>query len=310
MTTKKLTEGAVLLAIYAVLLLIFLYLPLIGTLFSLVLPLPFIYYLGKYNWRDGILFFIASLIISFIVGNISAIFITLLYGATGSVLGFCLYYYKNRKTAFISGTLTYILFTLFLLALSLLLFDINFIDELANSLKEMARQSFALVETLGQEIPPETVDIIFQMISIGVTLIPTVLVIISALQVWLTMLITIPVLKRLGISVPAGQPFHELSFPKSLIWYFLLVSILSFIVPLQEGSFLSSVILNFLSIFQIVFSIQGISFMFYFAHLKEISRTIPVVVTVITLLNPLLLQIVQLLGIIDLGFDLRKRLET
>ena len=50
--------------------------------------------------------------------------------------------------------------------------------------------------------------------------------------------------------------------------------------------------------------------MFFFAHGKNLSNTIPIVVTVITVLNPLLMQIVQLLGIIDLGFDLRKRLET
>ena len=249
MSAKKLTEGAVLLAIYVVLLLIFLYLPLFGTLFSLVLPLPYIYYIGKYNWKDGLLFFVATFILSFIAGNIPALFVTLLYGATGGVLGVCLYYYKDRKTAFISGTLTHILITLFLLALSLLLFDINFIDELTTGLREMARQSVTIVESLGQEVPPETIDILNQLITIGVTLIPTVLVIIAAIQVWLTMFITIPILSRLGISVPAGKPFRELTFPKSLIWYFLLISILSFIVPLQDGSFLATVILNLPSCF-------------------------------------------------------------
>lgn len=310
MSAKKLTEGAVLLAIYAILLLIFLYLPVIGTLFSLALPLPFIYYVGKYNWKDGSIFFIASLVIGFIVGNIPSLFVTLLYGITGSVLGVCLYYAKDRRLTFLFGTLAYILVTLLLLALSLILFDINFINEIATTLREMARESLAIFEALGQEIPPEAQDMLFQMISIGLDLIPTILVLISAIQVWLAMMISVPVMKRLGISVPAGQPFREISFPRSLIWYFLIVSILSFIVPLQQGDFLSTVILNFLSLFQIIFSIQGISFMFFFAHRKNLSNTIPIVVTVITVLNPLLLQIVQLLGIIDLGFDLRKRLET
>ena len=89
------------------------------------------------------------------------------------------------------------------------------------SLREMAGESLAIIEALGQEIPPEAQDMLFQMISIGLALIPTILVLISAIQVWLVMMISVPVIKRLGISVPAGQPFRELSFPRSLIWYFL-----------------------------------------------------------------------------------------
>ncbi len=310
MSTKKLTEGAVLLAIYAVLLLIFLYVPLFGLLFTFVLPIPFIYYNAKYNWKDGIVFFIASLFISFIIGNFPAVTTTVLYGLTGFVLGVCLYFYKDRKTAFILGTLTYILTTLFLFALSIWLFNINYIQEMVNAFKEVTNESIAIMEMFGQEVPPEAIELTQTIVSLGIALIPTILVIVSGLSVWLIQLIAIPVVKRLGISVPASQPFRELTFPKSTIWYFLLVSLLSIVVPLNEGTFLYNVVLNFLSIFQIVFSIQGISFMFFFAHVKDISKSVPIVVTVITLLNPLLIQIVQILGIIDLGFDLRKRLKT
>src|SRR5690606_3762600 len=112
--------------------------------------LPFIYYVGKYNWKDGSIFFIASLVIGFIVGNIPSLFVTLLYGITGSVLGVCLYYAKDRRLTFLFGTLAYILVTLLLLALSLILFDINFINEIATTLREMARESLAILEALGQ----------------------------------------------------------------------------------------------------------------------------------------------------------------
>lgn len=47
--TKFITEGAALLAIYAILLLVSLYVPVLGTVVTFALPLPFILFTIKYR---------------------------------------------------------------------------------------------------------------------------------------------------------------------------------------------------------------------------------------------------------------------
>ena len=65
----KLTEGAILLAIFAVLLLLTLYLPILGAVVNLFLSLPFIMYGAKNNRKSSLVFLVASIFISLIVGT-------------------------------------------------------------------------------------------------------------------------------------------------------------------------------------------------------------------------------------------------
>ena len=58
---RVLTEGALMLAIFTVLMLLSLYVPLIGTLAFFVLPLPLILFSSKYSIWNSILVLIGSL---------------------------------------------------------------------------------------------------------------------------------------------------------------------------------------------------------------------------------------------------------
>jgi len=53
---------------------------------------------------------------------------------------------------------------------------------------------------------------------------------------------------------------------------------------------------------------HGLSFVFYISYVKGYPNDVPIVVIVLLFLLPFILYIVRILGIIDLGFDLRKRL--
>lgn len=55
--TKFITEGAALLAIYAILLLVSLYVPVLGTVVTFALPLPFILFTIKYRLSNAFIIF-------------------------------------------------------------------------------------------------------------------------------------------------------------------------------------------------------------------------------------------------------------
>ena len=61
--TKFITEGAALLAIYAILLLISMYVPILGTVVTFALPLPFILLMIRHKLSNVLVIFVAALLL-------------------------------------------------------------------------------------------------------------------------------------------------------------------------------------------------------------------------------------------------------
>ncbi|WP_080843632.1 YybS family protein [Cytobacillus gottheilii] len=305
----KLTEGAVFLAIFAVLLMITIYVPVIGAIVNFVLPVPFMMIAAKHARKDALLFFIAAILISFITGTIFAVPVTLLFGLTGLVIGDFLREKKTRLETYIAGSLAFLLATLGIYAVSVLLMDINFVEESILVMKESMAMVKDMMAVMGQEG-----DELFEQLDAGVemiqTLIPTLLIMSSFLTVFFLQLIAFPIMKRFGVEISKSKPFRELSFPKSILWYYLLAVIASLLFQPQEGSYWFLALVNLTYILQIFMVIQGFSLVFYYSYKKGLPNAFPIIAVVLSLLLPILLYIVRLLGIIDLGFGLRQRVES
>lgn len=308
MNARKITEGALTVALYIVLLLMFLYLPFFGIVFSFVLPLPFIYHTAKYNWKDGLLQFLAAVVLSFLVGTVAAVPVTFIYGLFGVVTGWCIYDQRDRFITFSSSTLTFIVTTIIVYAVSVLFFDINYLQEFKTAMEESVREAVSVMELMGRDTG-EITGQINDYIDLITTLLPSVIILASAVIALLIHAISFPVLRRFGIDVLKARPFREITLPKSLIWYYLAALLLSLFVNAEKGTFLYDVSVNLLYILEMLFVLQGLTFIFYFFHKKGYHRALAVVLSVFIILNPLLNQLTRILGIIDLGFDLRKRVQ-
>jgi len=306
--TRRLTEGAILLAIYTVLLLMFLYLPIIGVFLSFILPIPFIYYSARQKIKNSIVFLIGGLIISFIVGNVFSIPITLAYGTTGIVIGWFIKEKKDRILQYINATLVFLINLVIIYAVSILFLDVNILDELLVSFKESIQTTIRLLETMGQTVDENMTETFNQLIETIEILLPTLLVMSSAIVVLLMMVICLPIVRKLGIEVPKAPPFRELTMPKSLLWYYLIVLLLMLVVNPDKGTYMYTAIFNLVYILQTLMLIQGISFIFYYSYVKGFPKAIPIIGIIFSFLIPILSSFVRILGIIDLGFNLRQRI--
>jgi uncharacterized protein YybS (DUF2232 family) len=74
-----------------------------------------------------------------------------------------------------------------------------------------------------------------------------------------------------------------------------------------EGTYLYSVIVNLTYILQMFMFFQGLTFIFYFFYQRGMPKSIPLIIFLFSLTSPNFLYIIGILGIIDLGFDLRRR---
>jgi uncharacterized protein YybS (DUF2232 family) len=307
--TRRLTEGAILLAIFAVLLLITLYVPLLGIISVWFLPLPFIYFSWKYDWKNMIVFLIAALMISLIVGSLFAIPLTLLHGTTGMTLGYLVQKNKSRMMMLVAATLVLLTNVLIQYGAAVVLFDFNFIKEATTLMKKSFDTSVQLLNSVGKENDAEKLkNQVGEMLSLIQILLPSLLVVSTFIIAFFIQLINFSLLKRFGLKVTHWKPFRELSLPKSILWYYLFTVILSLILNPEEGSYLHTALWNLAYILQILLVVQGLSLVFFISHLKKLPKSFPIVATVLTLLLPLVLYIIRILGIIDLGFELRKRL--
>jgi uncharacterized protein YybS (DUF2232 family) len=307
---RKLTEGAILLAAFTVLLLITIYAPVIGMIVNFVLPIPFILFAAKNDWKSILVFVVASLLISFVVGTIIALPLTLTYGITGAVMGYLIQKNRSRTAILIAGSIIFLLSLVIQYVVSAAFFHFNFIDELIKTMRDSLSMSSDILKGFGQ--PQESQKVLKQFeqaLDLIKTLVPSLFVISSFVAVFFIQLFSLPVLKRFGINMGNWKPFREISLPRSLLWYYLAVMLLEVVIHPQAGTYWNTALTNLSYILQMFMLFQGLTFVFYYFHKRGAAKTLPIIITIMAFVMPFLLYIIGILGIIDLGFGLRNRTE-
>lgn len=303
---RAMIEGALTAAIYIMLLLLLLYTPL--SIFSFVLiPTPFTIYAARNPWRYSILVGLLSLMVMIPFGLIWALPF-LLYGC---LVGFVLGYSFSKKHPAIQtgifGFLATLVFFLLSLLFSALIFNVNLVDENVKMSEEMFRQSeMILGDSVQNALPPDFIEMFAAQMKDRFT---ALIIIYSFILAFLNYLIGYGLLKRLGYPVSSSPPLSELGFPKSVLFYYLAAIILSFIPTFIETAWIRITLYNILSVLEMVLLIQGVLFLFFIAKYKKVGKWLPIL-AVVLLFIPIFQYILRLLGIFDLGLNLRQKLSS
>jgi uncharacterized protein YybS (DUF2232 family) len=304
---RKLTEGAILLAAFAVLLLLTIYVPLLGMVVNLFLAVPFMLFAAKNDIRSISVFIIASLLLSFIVGTIMSLPLALAYGTTGVVIGYFIQRKKNIGVIFLSGSFVFLTNLIIIYVVSIAFFKVDMITEMVDMMRQSINTSADLLKNFGNTQDTEKVIEQFNNgLNLIKTLIPTLFVLSSIFIVFIIQLVSFPIIRRFGVKVEKWKRFKDISLPKSLIYYFLLTLIASMLLNPEEGTFWYMAIINMTYILQFLIILQGYTFLFYFFDQKGVSKAVSITIAIFTFIMPIFLYIVGILGIIDLGFGLRK----
>jgi uncharacterized protein YybS (DUF2232 family) len=303
-----LAEGAVVTSIYAVLLMVTLYVPLLSMISIWALTVPFTIFIIRHGVKSSYVFLSVAFILTIIIGGLLALPVIISTVSVGIVLGIL---YQKKKSSFgilLGGTLTYLINFVFFYGVSIILFQINPYEVIKKSIKQSLALTEEFSEFIGQDASQQ-LEQFEEALEIIVYIIPTVIVIASVIFALITQIVTNGVLKRFKYNVPDWLPFREWSFPKSFIWYYLVTILLMMSDP-EKGSALFIAVWNLFYLIEFILIIQGIAFVFYYFWKKKKSKVIPIIITIFSLLIPILLYVIRFLGIIDLGFDLRKRIKS
>ncbi|MFC5711628.1 YybS family protein [Thalassorhabdus alkalitolerans] len=307
--TKALTEGALLTGLFIVLMLMALWVPVINMIVLWFLPLPFIVYVVRHGVGAGLVMWGVAFLLSFIISGLFGFPFTFFFGAGGIIVGEMIRRKKEALAVLVGGSLAYIFGLLLLYIGSIVLFDINVVQ----TSQEMMRQSMETAENmlggLGQETDEEAMAVWREALDQLQYLIPVILILTGITFALVTQLIAHVILRRLREPVEPFPPFREVNFPRSLLWYYLVAAVLV-IVGLEEGTSMYIVVANIFPILELAMTIQGITVMFTYTHAKSMSKALPILLVIVGIFLPFILYLIRILGIIDLGFNLKKRIET
>ncbi len=306
--TKFITEGAALLAIYAMLLLISMYVPILGAVVTFALPLPFILLTIRYKLSSAFVIFTAALFITVIVSQPMNLVKTTMFGLIGIVLG---YMYKNQKKPveiLMAGTLAYLIGIMLIYVASIKFFNIDLMKQMQNMFNESMTQSEKIVTAAGMPISKEQKELFAQFNDVLQTLFPSLLVMVSVCFSWITVMISSSVLRKLKHGVIPWPKFKDIQLPKSIVWYYVIFILLSTFIKVEPTSYLHMVFSNLYVIFALLLVLQGLTFIAFLAHSKGFTKGVPIISFIACMFIPMLFPLVTILGIIDLGISLRSKI--
>ncbi|KWU60721.1 hypothetical protein AWW70_17495 [Bacillus mycoides] len=306
--TKFITEGAALLAIYAMLLLISMYVPILGTVVTFALPLPFILLTIRYRLSNAFIVFTAALFTTVIVSQPMNLVKTTMFGLIGIVLG---YMYKKRKKpveTLMAGTLAYLIGIMLIYVASIKFFNIDLMKQMQNMFNESMAQSEKIVTAAGMPISKEQKELFAQFNDVLQTLFPSLLVMVSVCFSWITVMISGSVLRKLKHDVIPWPKFKDIQLPKSIVWYYVIFILLSTFIKVEPTSYLHMVFSNLYVIFALLLVLQGLTFIAFIAHSKGFTKGVPIISFIVCMFIPMMFPLVTILGIIDLGISLRSKI--
>ena len=301
-------DGAIKGLIFILLLIITLYIPLINLVTVFLLPIPFVLFTKTHGWRAGVMLFVVLAMVCTILLTYVSIPFVLLIALGGIAIGQAMHKERSPYETWAIGTAGFAIGFGILYAVTQFIFQINWMEELYQGIEESFRSSAGIFQAFQVELDEAAIEQAKEQARSFVYLIPTGMIISSIVSAFVAQWFSYKWLNRNEGTNYRFPKFRNLSFPTSLIWYYLFAIILTWMfTDPADPLYLAGV--NLYSLIGMLLLIQGLSFVFFYTHHKGWSKAVPIVVIVILVLFPVfLLYPLRILGIIDLGFQLRKRL--
>mgnify|MGYP003480286796 FL=1 len=301
--TRKLAHGAMMIAIFTVLMAIVFYIPMANIIAAVIAPLPMIWYSANYDRRSSFLVAIIAVIVTFFIGGLLLIPASLIFAAAGVAIGDAIYNKKSKVFMFISTSIVLLVTFAIQYVISLRLFEVDFIRDSMELMKTSYIESIKMTEKLtGQATPKEVMDNMNNMLNTLEMTLPASITLAMLFVSFIIITVNLPILKRLKVDVPKFAKFSELRLPRSVLWYYLIALSINLFVQPEPNSSLAIIMLNVSMILWILLTLQGISFIHFAIDAFGYPKFIKVLSTIVAI--PLY-SFVILIGIIDLGFNAR-----
>lgn len=277
-----------------------------------VLPIPIVLYTYKYDIKKGLLFsglILLSTSVFMFTLFIMSLPVAILAILAGLLVGQAIRKERHPYETLAQGTMAFMIGFIILIALIEWVLEISLATEYRLIVADAMLQSEQTIQSLGMEASTDVLEVVEENMLLMLNLIPGILLIgsfISALLLQWSSYKLINRNRKIGYRFPYLRSFQ---LPRAAIWLFLLLTFAEMFMT-NGDSTVYAVIQNISLILGIMFMIQGISFVFYYVHVKKKPKKLAILFVIISLIIfPVGVYVLRILGIIDIGFRMRKRLK-
>lgn len=277
-----------------------------------VLPIPIVLYTYKYDIKKGLLFsglILLSTSVFMFTLFIMSLPVAILAILAGLLVGQAIRKERHPYETLAQGTMAFMIGFIILIALIEWVLEISLATEYRLIVADAMLQSEQTIQSLGMEASTDVLEVVEENMLQMLNLIPGILLIgsfISALLLQWSSYKLINRNRKIGYRFPYLRSFQ---LPRAAIWLFLLLTFAEMFMT-NGDSTVYAVIQNISLILGIMFMIQGISFVFYYVHVKKKPKKLAILFVIISLIIfPVGVYVLRILGIIDIGFRMRKRLK-
>jgi len=307
--TKALVEGALLAAINIILSIMAIYMPILGTFATLIWPVPIVILGIRHGLRTSILAtVVAGIIVAILSGPFQALSIVISLGLIGIAMGWAINKKLSPFKVLTIGGAASLVSKIILIFLTMLMMGINPITEEINILKESFSMAGELYEKFG--IDSGTVETTIEGINKSLELMPIVIpgifIMASAIDTFLTYIVTKAVLVRMGQKLEDLTPFWLWKFPDFTAAFFLFGHLLVMLETYWPVGVLKAIGMNIVLVFGFAFYIEGFSLLAYFLGKYNVAKPLRALIAFFVMFNPVFLQLLFFAGLFDVLFNFRK----
>ena len=293
-------------SITSLIFLISVFIPIIGFVAALFIPLPILFYRLRLGRTNGLVIpVISSLFMVVFIGGIS---LDILFFAGLVLIGFILGELFELNLSIEKTTLyascSVVLSALVSLIISSMLTGEGVFAIVSNYVAKNLELTLVLYQSMG--MAEENVQLISQSLDkiqhVLVTIIPALVSTSTLFVAWISILIAKPVLISRSLYYPDFGPLNLWKAPDYLVWVVIGCG-LSLFLPIPVIKIIG---LNGLLILMTVYFFQGIAIVSYYFNKKRFPKILRVFLYTLMALQQLILLAVIVLGFFDLWINFRK----
>lgn len=301
---RQLTYGAMMAVLFTVLMLLS-NVPLLTIITTWFIPLPIALYASKFDIKNSIVVSIVGSFLVFLVAGLLSGFMALFFAIIGMTMSANIKRQRSKMETFIAVSTASLIMIAGTVYAYILFTGVNIVTQSVDVLKKAIYENYEaskkLADSLGQKpiMTKEQADLMVKTIT---DVLPAT-AILSAFAIGLIIiLVNFPIMKKLGVPVQKFNALKDLRLPRILLLGYLIIIGIQFIAHPESGTYLYAVYMNANLILTVLFFVQGLSFIHFMIARSKMPKAVAWIATILAF--PLS-SFVVLLGIVDLGFDLR-----
>jgi uncharacterized protein YybS (DUF2232 family) len=282
------------------------FMPVVGFVFSLFIPLPVLFYRAKLGRRHGLIVpLVAISVMSLVFGGFT---MDIVFFSGLMLLGFVLSEMFEKE---LSVEMTVLAACSIVLGTGLIgiLFYSLVIGKGLHALVSAyvatnLELSLAMYEGIG--IPQETIDAISRSLDqiqyVLVRIMPSLAAASTLFVAWTNLIAARPIMLRRGLFIPDFGRLNHWRAPEPLVWGVIGCGL----IMLFPATGIRLIGVNGLLVLLTIYFIQGISIVSFYFEKKRLPRTIRVILYTMIAFQQLLLLIIICIGLFDMWINFRK----